>query len=185
LTLTAKHSLTSGKIYEYVIKNERKGNYLGKTVQMVPHVTDAIQEWIMNVAVLPADGTGARPQVCLVELGGTVGDIESAVYTEALQQLQFRVGRDNFLMAHVGFVPVIGATGEQKTKPCQHGVKLLREAGIKPDLLLCRSERPIEDATRKKLSLFCQVPPEGVVSLHRGVDRGRGFHTTDFVLDVV
>ena len=85
---------------------------------MVPHITDAIQEWITNVALLPADGSGARPQVCLVELGGTVGDIESAVYTEALQQLQFRVGRENFLMAHVGFVPCLGATGEQKTKPC-------------------------------------------------------------------
>jgi CTP synthase len=166
LTLTSRHSLTSGKIYDHVIKNERKGNYLGKTVQMVPHVTDAIQNWIIGVGALAADGSNEKPQVCLVELGGTVGDIESAVYTEALQQLQFRVGRENFLMAHVGFVPVIGATGEQKTKPCQHGVKLLREAGIKPDLLLCRSERPIEDATRKKLSLFCQVPPEGVVSLH-------------------
>jgi CTP synthase len=168
LTLSSRHSLTSGKIYESVIKNERKGNYLGKTVQMVPHITDAIQNWIMGVGALPSDGSGQQPQVCLVELGGTVGDIESAVYTEALQQLQFRVGQENFLMAHVGFVPIIGATetGEQKTKPAQHGVKLLREAGIKPDIILCRSGRPIEAATRKKLSLFCQVPPEGIVSLH-------------------
>mmetsp|Transcript_75471 Transcript_75471/g.209665 ORF Transcript_75471/g.209665 Transcript_75471/m.209665 type:complete len:642 (+) Transcript_75471:63-1988(+) len=166
LTLTSQHSLTSGKIYDRVIKNERLGNYLGKTVQMVPHITDAIKEWIIEVGSKSTDRTGMRPDVCLVELGGTVGDIESAVYTEALQQLQFSVGRENFLMAHVGFVPVMGATGEQKTKPCQHGVKVLREAGIKPDLLLCRSERPIEDATRKKLSLFCQVPPENVISVH-------------------
>jgi len=166
LTLTSKHSLTSGKVYDHVIKSERRGSYLGKTVQMVPHVTDAIQDWIVDVGALCTDGSGTPPEVCLVELGGTVGDIESAVYTEALQQLQFKVGHQNFLMAHVGFVPVMGATGEQKTKPCQHGVKLLREAGIKPDLLLCRSERPLEDPTRQKLSLFCQVPPEQVISLH-------------------
>eukprot|EP00927_Polykrikos_kofoidii_P055305 TRINITY_DN49575_c0_g1_i1.p1 TRINITY_DN49575_c0_g1~~TRINITY_DN49575_c0_g1_i1.p1 ORF type:complete len:625 (-),score=109.13 TRINITY_DN49575_c0_g1_i1:99-1973(-) len=166
LNLTSQHSLTSGKIYDHVIKSERKGAYLGKTVQMVPHVTDAIQEWIMEVAVKPVDTSGKRPDICLIELGGTVGDIESAVYTEALQQLQFRVGGENFLMVHVGFVPVMGATGEQKTKTCQHSVKLLRMAGIKPDLLLCRSERPVQDDTRKKLSLFCQVPAACVVSLH-------------------
>lgn len=131
---------------------------------MVPHVTDAIQEWIIGVGNIPSDRSGSQPDICLVELGGTVGDIESAVYTEALQQLQFRVGRENFLMAHVGFLPTIGS--EQKTKPCQHGVKLLREAGIKPDLILCRSEKPIEEATRKKLSLFCQVQPEFVISMH-------------------
>eukprot|EP00927_Polykrikos_kofoidii_P057188 TRINITY_DN51308_c0_g1_i1.p1 TRINITY_DN51308_c0_g1~~TRINITY_DN51308_c0_g1_i1.p1 ORF type:complete len:688 (+),score=125.52 TRINITY_DN51308_c0_g1_i1:116-2065(+) len=166
LELTSQHSLTSGKIYDHVIKSERKGNYLGKTVQMVPHVTDAIQDWIMEVAQKPVDGTGKRPQVCLIELGGTIGDIESAVYTEALQQLQFRVGRENFFAAHVGFVPVMGATGEQKTKPCQHSVKLLRMAGIKPDVLLCRSDRRVNDETRKKMSLFCQVADSCVVSLH-------------------
>merc|ERR550514_1655380 len=121
----------------------------------------------MDVAEKPVDkSSGQPPQVCLVELGGTVGDIESAVYLEALQQFQFKVGRENFLMAHVGMVPVMGATGEQKTKPCQHSVKLLREAGLKPDLLLCRSEQLLEEPTRKKLSLFCQVPTERVISLH-------------------
>eukprot|EP00927_Polykrikos_kofoidii_P077269 TRINITY_DN74227_c0_g1_i1.p1 TRINITY_DN74227_c0_g1~~TRINITY_DN74227_c0_g1_i1.p1 ORF type:complete len:664 (+),score=109.76 TRINITY_DN74227_c0_g1_i1:75-1994(+) len=164
--LTSSHSVTSGKIYDHVIKNERLGSYLGKTVQMVPHVTDAIQEWISDVAVKPVDSSGARPDVCLVELGGTVGDIESAVYMEALQQFQFKVGRKNFLMAHVGLVPVMGATGEQKTKTCQHSVKLLREAGLKPDLLLCRSEKRVQEATRRKLSLFCQVPTESVISMH-------------------
>jgi len=102
----------------------------------------------------------------LIELGGTVGDIESAVYLEALQQLNFRVGRENFLMIHLGMLPLVGATGEQKTKPCQHSVKLLREAGLSPDLLMCRSEKPVEAAVRHKLSLFCQVPPDCVVSLH-------------------
>jgi len=167
LTLTSRHSVTSGKIYDQVIRRERTGHYLGKTVQMVPHVTDAIQDWIQEVARLPVDSTGLQPEVCLVELGGTVGDIESAVYLEALQQFQFKVGSDNFLLAHLGMVPVMGgSTGEQKTKPCQHSVKVLREAGIKPDLLMCRSEQPINEDTRKKLSLFCQVQPENVISLH-------------------
>lgn len=165
ITLTSAHSMTSGKIYDQVIQRERRGHYLGKTVQMVPHVTDAIQEWIQDVALVPVDNTGLPAQVCLIELGGTVGDIESAVYLEALQQFQFRVGRDNFMLAHLGLIPVMGATGEQKTKPCQHSVKVLREAGLKPDLLMCRSEQQVDEATRKKLSLFCQVAPDAVISL--------------------
>merc|ERR1719253_1508858 len=165
LILTSSHSITSGKIYEQVIKRERTGHYLGKTVQMVPHVTDAIQDWIEDVARTPVDQSGLPAEVCLVELGGTVGDFESAVYLEALQQFQFKVGRENFMLAHLGLVPVMGATGEAKTKPCQHSVKFLREAGIKPDLLMCRSEKPVDEATRKKLSLFCQVPPVSVISL--------------------
>jgi len=166
LTLTSNHSLTSGKIYEQVIKRERTGHYLGKTVQMVPHVTDAIQDWIQDIGEKTADQSGAVPEVCLIELGGTVGDIEGAVYLEALQQFQFKVGKANFMMVHLGMLPTVGATGEQKTKPCQHSVKMLREAGLKPDLLMCRSETPIDDATRNKLSLFCQVPTKSVISLH-------------------
>lgn len=166
VSLTSGHSITSGKMFEQVIKRERMGHYLGKTVQMVPHVTDAIQDWIADIARRPVDSSGLRPDVCLIEVGGTVGDIETAVYMEALQQFSFKVGADNFCMAHVGMVPVMGATGEQKTKPCQQSVKLLREAGLKPDILLCRSEQPLEDATRQKLSTFCQVHPGNVVSLH-------------------
>eukprot|EP00929_Paragymnodinium_shiwhaense_P028028 TRINITY_DN16323_c0_g3_i1.p1 TRINITY_DN16323_c0_g3~~TRINITY_DN16323_c0_g3_i1.p1 ORF type:complete len:618 (+),score=144.73 TRINITY_DN16323_c0_g3_i1:118-1971(+) len=166
LTLTSTHHLTSGKIFEQVIKRERTGHFLGKTVCMVPHVTDAIQDWILDVAARPVDKTNLRPHVCLIELGGTAGDIEIAVYLEALQQLLFKVGSENMMIAHVGMVPVMGATGEQKTKPCQHSVKTLREAGLKPDVLLCRSEQVLEDVTRRKLSVFCQVPPEAVISLH-------------------
>merc|ERR1719331_3552452 len=166
LTLTSRHSVTSGKIYQQVIQRERAGHYLGKTVQVVPHVTDAIQDWIMEVARIPVDSSGLEPEICLVELGGTVGDIESAVYLEALQQFQFKVGRDNFILAHLGMVPVMGATGEQKTKPCQHSVKILREAGLLPDLLMCRSETPVDESPRKKLSLFCQVQADHVISLH-------------------
>jgi len=166
LTLTSSHSLTSGKIFEQILKRERTGHYLGKTVQIVPHVTDAIQDWIADVAQKPVDKSGQRPDVCLIELGGTVGDIEGAMYLEALQQLMFRVGRENFCTAHVGMVPVMGATGEQKTKPCQHSVKLLREAGLRPDILFCRTEQPLEEPTRRKLSVFCQVQPASIISLH-------------------
>mmetsp|Transcript_78018 Transcript_78018/g.135240 ORF Transcript_78018/g.135240 Transcript_78018/m.135240 type:complete len:653 (+) Transcript_78018:31-1989(+) len=166
VTLTSSHSITSGKIFEQVLKRERAGQYLGKTVQMVPHVTDAIQDWITDVARRPVDQSGQRPEVCLIELGGTAGDIECAMYLEALQQFMFKAGASNFLMAHVGMVPVMGSTGEQKTKPCQHSVKILREAGLKPDLLLCRTEQPLEEATRRKLSLFCQVSTESVISLY-------------------
>ena len=165
-TLTSKHNITSGKIYEKVIRRERTGDYLGKTVQMIPHVTDAVQDWISEVSQIPVDGSSTQPDICLIELGGTVGDIESAVYLEALQQLQYRVGLENVCMIHVGLVPVMGVVGEQKTKPCQHSVKLLREAGIKPDFLFCRSEQPLEESVRRKLSVFCQVPSQQVVSLH-------------------
>ena len=166
VTLTARHNLTSGKVYDQVIKRERAGDYLGKTVQMVPHVTDAVQAWIQEVSQQAVDGEPGVPDICLIELGGTVGDIDSAVYLEALQQLQYKVGTENFCNIHVALVPVMGVVGEQKTKPCQHSVKLLRGAGIKPDFLFCRSDTPLETSTRNKLSLFCQTPNDHVLSLH-------------------
>ncbi|KAF4730491.1 hypothetical protein FOZ62_022678 [Perkinsus olseni] len=166
ITLSSAHNITSGKIYEKVIKRERTGDYLGKTVQMIPHVTDAVQDWILQVAAQPTSKSPGAPHICLIELGGTVGDIESAVYLEALQQFQHRAGIENVCMIHVGLVPVMGVVGEQKTKPCQHSVKLLREAGIKPDFLFCRSEQPLHDETRAKLALFCQTPEDHVISLH-------------------
>jgi CTP synthase len=166
VTLGRSHNITSGKIYDQVIKRERTGEYLGKTVQLIPHVSDAIQEWISTVAANPVDRQPGQPDVCLIELGGTVGDIESMVYLEALQQMMCKVGEENFIMIHVGFVPMMGVVGEQKTKPTQLSVRLLREAGLKPDFLFCRSENPLEEATRKKLSLFCQMKDSNVVSLH-------------------
>lgn len=165
ITLTNRHSVTSGKVYQKVIQREREGYYLGKTVQMVPHVTDAIQEWISETALIPVDESKEIPQVCLIELGGTVGDIECAVYLEALQQFCFKVGASNCCIAHLGMVPLL-STGELKTKPCQHSVKELRQAGLKPDFILCRSDEPVDESTKKKLSLFCQVPPDLVFSLH-------------------
>jgi CTP synthase len=165
VTLGASHNITSGKIFDQVIKRERTGEYLGKTVQLIPHVSDAVQDWIASVGQQGVDRTG-QPDVCLIELGGTVGDIESGVYLEALQQFMYRVGPENFIMMHVGMVPVMGVVGEQKTKPTQQSVRKLREAGLRPDFLFCRCETPLEDATRKKLSQFCQTPVEHVISLH-------------------
>ncbi|KFG59884.1 CTP synthase [Toxoplasma gondii TgCatPRC2] len=164
ITLTRDHNLTSGKVYQKVIQEERKGSYLGKTVQVVPQVTDAIQAWIARVAEQPVDGHYEAPQVCLIEVGGTVGDIESAVYLEALQQFSRRVGRENLCLCHVSYVPCIG--GEQKTKPTQHGVKELRMAGLSPDMIFCRCETMLSEAARGKIALFTQVLPEHVISVH-------------------
>ena len=166
LNLGKDNNLTTGKIYAKVIEAERKGDYLGKTVQVVPHVTDEIQNWIERVAKIPADGSSQTPDVCVIELGGTVGDIESAPYIEALRQFQFRVGRENVTFVHVSLVPVMGPVGEQKTKPTQHSVKELRGLGIIPDILVCRSTQPMTEETKQKLSAFCHVSADAVMSTH-------------------
>jgi CTP synthase len=135
-----------------VIERERRGDYLGKTVQVVPHITDAIQDWIERVAAVPVDGRGdGAPEVCVIELGGTVGDIESMPFVEALRQFQFRVGPGNFCVVHVSLVPVLGVVGEQKTKPTQHSVAVLRSLGLSPHLLACRSQDPLAASAREKL----------------------------------
>ena len=166
LNLGKDNNLTTGKIYAKVIEAERKGDYLGKTVQVVPHVTDEIQNWIERVAQIPADGSSQTPDVCVIELGGTVGDIESAPYIEALRQFQFRVGRENVTFVHVSLVPVMGPVGEQKTKPTQHSVKELRGLGIIPDILVCRSTQPMTEETKQKLAAFCHVSADAVMSTH-------------------
>lgn len=166
INLAKDNNLTTGKIYSKVIEAERRGDYLGKTVQVIPHVTNAVQEWIEDVAHQPADGSGEIPDACIIELGGTVGDIESAPYIEALRQFQFRVGRENVTFVHVSLVPVMGPVGEQKTKPTQHTVKELRGLGITPDILVCRSSAPLNDETREKLAAFCHVSPQAVMSTH-------------------
>ncbi len=166
IVLTRDNNITTGKVYSNVIERERKGDYLGKTVQVVPHITGEIQDWIERVAHTPVDGNGASPDVCVIELGGTVGDIESAPFVEALRQFQFRVGRENIVFVHVSLVPVVGVVGEQKTKPTQHTVKELRAAGLSPDFLVCRAEEPLEPATKEKLALFCHVPESHVLSAH-------------------
>jgi CTP synthase len=157
INLSKDNNLTTGKIYAKVI---------GKTVQVIPHITDAVQDWIEDVAARPADGSGETPDACIIELGGTVGDIESSPYVEALRQFQFRVGRENVTFVHVSLVPVMGPVGEQKTKPTQHTVKELRGLGITPDILVCRSSAPLNEETRNKLAAFCHVKPEAVMSTH-------------------
>ena len=166
LNLARDNNLTTGKIYSKVLEAERRGDYLGKTVQVIPHITDAVQDWIIDVAQRSADGSEETPDVCIIELGGTVGDIESAPYLEALRQFQFRVGRENVTFVHVSLVPVMGPVGEQKTKPTQHTVKELMGLGITPDVLVCRSSKPLNEETREKLSAFCHVRPEAVFSTH-------------------
>ncbi|KAJ2801259.1 CTP synthase ura7 [Coemansia helicoidea] len=166
VTLTRDNNITTGKIYREVIDKERRGDYLGKTVQVVPHITNAIQDWVERVGTTPTSEHGRTPDVCIVELGGTVGDIESAPFIEAMRQFQFRVGHDNFCLIHVSLVPVVGAVGEQKTKPTQASVRDLRGLGLSPDILACRSAQPFEDGIREKLSMFCQVSPQQVFSVH-------------------
>ncbi len=166
LNLGRDNNLTTGKVYAKVIEAERRGDYLGKTVQVIPHITDAVMDWIETVAHQCSDDSGLEPEVCIIELGGTVGDIESAPYVEALRQFQFRVGRDNVTFVHVSLVPVMGPVGEQKTKPTQHTVKELMGLGITPDILVCRSSAPLNPETRAKLAAFCHVPEEAVISTH-------------------
>lgn len=151
------NNFTTGQIYESVIRKERRGEYLGKTVQVIPHITNEIQEFIHRGAV------GA--EVALVEIGGTVGDIESLPFLEAARQLSLRVGRNNAAFVHLTLVPFVAAAGELKTKPTQHSVQKLREIGIFPNALLCRSDRRIPDDERAKISLFANIPEDGVISV--------------------
>lgn len=169
VTLTSDHNITTGKIYEKVLRDERAGRFLGKTVQVVPHVTDTIQNWIRLVAQRPVDSQQrGSPDICLIEVGGTVGDIESSCYLEALQQFYSNVGSDNFCLCHVSYVPEVGsgANREQKTKPTQHSVKELRQRGLRPDFIFCRSDNPLDVQAKNKIALFGQVPPQHVIAVN-------------------
>ena len=149
-------SVTAGRIYSGVIARERRGDYLGGTVQVIPHVTDAIKE------AITADVDGA--DFVLVEIGGTVGDIEGLPFFEAIRQFGYEYGADKVMYVHLTLLPYIPAAGELKTKPTQHSVKELRSIGIQPDLLLCRSDRPVPDSERRKIALFCNVPERRVIA---------------------
>jgi CTP synthase len=154
--LTARNAVTTGKIYESVIRKERRGDYLGATVQVIPHITDEIKARI--------DEATAGYDVGLVEIGGTVGDIESQPFLEAIRQMRIERGTEQTLFMHLTLVPYIKAAGEIKTKPTQHSVKELRSVGIQPDVLLCRSEQPLPDSERRKIALFTSVPEKAVIS---------------------
>lgn len=157
--LTTASSVTTGQIYSSVIARERRGDFLGGTIQVVPHVTNEIKERIHQVASL----TGA--EVVIVEVGGTVGDIEGLPFLEAIRQMRAEEGRDDVSCIHVTFLPYIGATGELKTKPTQHSVNELRRIGIQPDIILCRSDHPVSEGIRDKISLFCSVDRRAVIPL--------------------
>jgi len=154
--MTKSNNHTTGQIYENVIRKERRGEYLGNTVQVIPHITDEIKRCIY-------EGAGDA-DVALIEIGGTVGDIESLPFLETIRQMGTLLGRDNALFMHLTLVPYIPSAGEIKTKPTQHSVKELRTIGIQPDILLCRMDRPLPDSERRKISLFTNVPEKSVIS---------------------
>jgi len=156
------NNFTSGQIYKSVLEKERRGDYLGKTVQVIPHVTNEIQEYVKRGAGM---GTAEAVDVAIVEIGGTVGDIESLPFLEAVRQLSLKMGPSNAAFVHLTYVPWIAAAGELKTKPTQHTVQKLREIGIQPDALLCRADRKIPDDEREKISLFTNVATHGVISM--------------------
>ncbi|KAM7339147.1 hypothetical protein ACRRTK_002631 [Alexandromys fortis] len=166
INLYNDNNITTGKIYQHVIDKERRGDFLGETVQVVPHITDAIQEWVMNQAKVSVDSDKEEPQICIIELGGTIGDIEGMAFVEAFRQFQFKAKKENFCNIHVSLVPQLCVTGEQKTKPTQNSVRSLRGLGLSPDLIVCRSSKPIEMAMKEKISMFCHVNPEQVLCIH-------------------
>jgi CTP synthase len=155
-TMGRQNNFTTGQIYWHVLRKERRGEYLGDTVQVIPHITDEIKSCIRH-------GAGDA-EVCLVEIGGTVGDIESLPFLEAIRQMRIELGERQSIFLHLTLVPYIGAAGELKTKPTQHSVKELRSIGIQPDILLCRSERAVPDGERRKIALFTNVPERAVVN---------------------
>jgi CTP synthase len=156
------NNFTTGQIYDSVIRKERRGEYLGRTVQVIPHITNEIQAFIERGAGM---GSDAAAQVAIVEIGGTVGDIESLPFLEAARQMSLKMGRGNACFVHLTLVPFIASAGELKTKPTQHSVQKLREIGIQADLLLCRADRRIPDDERAKISLFSNVPLDSVISV--------------------
>jgi CTP synthase (EC 6.3.4.2) len=157
--LTRASNVTAGQVYAEVIARERRGDYLGGTIQVIPHITDEIKRRILLV------GRVSNADVVIVEVGGTVGDIEGQPFLEALRQMRRDVGRENTLFVHVTFLPYIGATGELKTKPTQHSVRELRSIGIQPDMIVARADYPVDRGLVEKIALFCDVEREAVVPM--------------------
>ena len=166
ITLTSNHNITSGKIYQEIVTKERRGDYLGKTVQIIPHGSDLVMDLLEKVSTISVDGSGEIPDGCLVEVGGTVGDIESMLFLEAIRQFQYKVGRDNVMFIHVSLVPTLGSIDEQKTKPTQHTVKELRSLGINPDMIVVRCGNKVLESTKSKIGAFCHIDASNVISVH-------------------
>ena len=156
-SLSKMSNTTTGSVYSNVIAKERRGDYLGKTVQVIPHITDEIKERVRRLGTLGAD-------VVIVEIGGTVGDIEIVPFIESIRQFRRDAGRDNVCYVHLTLVPYLAPSGEQKTKPTQHSVTELRSRGIQPDIIVCRSDQPLSDGLKRKISLLCDVPMQAVIS---------------------
>lgn len=166
ITLTSNHNITSGKIYQEIVTRERRGDYLGKTVQIIPHGSDLVMDLLEKVSTISVDGSGEIPDVCLVEVGGTVGDIESMLFLEAIRQFQYKVGRENVMFIHMSLVPTLGCIDEQKTKPTQHTVKELRSLGINPDMIVVRCGNKVLESTKSKIGEFCHIDASNVISVH-------------------
>ncbi|MCU1415676.1 MAG: synthetase [Microbacteriaceae bacterium] len=164
INLNQAANVTTGQIYSTVIAKERRGEYLGDTVQVIPHITDEIKHRMRLQASGDANGDGQRPDVIITEVGGTVGDIESQPFLEAARQVRHEIGRSNCFFVHVSLVPYLNASGEQKTKPTQHSVAALRSIGIQPDAIVLRSDRPVPDTMTRKIALMCDVDVEAVVN---------------------
>ncbi len=157
INLSQNSNITTGKVYWSVIQKERRGEYLGATVQVIPHITNEIKERAYRVA------KEENPDVIITEIGGTVGDIESLPFLEAIRQIKYDVGKENVMYVHLTLVPYLGKAGELKTKPTQHSVKELREIGIQPDMLVCRTEKPLNDSLKEKIGLFCNMDASDVI----------------------
>src|SRR5258706_306853 len=159
VSMHRENNVTAGQVYDSIIQKERRGDYLGRTVQVIPHVTDEIKARMLGIT----KSQNQNVDVAIVEIGGTVGDIESLPFLEAIRQLRLELRRDNTLFVHVTLVPHLGAAREMKTKPTQHSVRELRAIGIQPDILLCRTEIPLPTDVKEKIALFCNVPKEAVI----------------------
>ena len=164
INLDQAANVTTGQIYSTVIARERRGEYLGDTVQVIPHITDEIKRRMRLQAVGPFTDEDQRPDVIITEIGGTVGDIESQPFIESARQVRHELGRSNVFFVHVSLLPYLGASGEQKTKPTQHSVAALRSIGIQPDALVLRSDRPVSESNKRKIALMCDVDEAAVVN---------------------
>lgn len=160
VNMSRDNNTTTGQVYHHVITKERRGDYLGATVQVIPHITDEIKSRITNL------GKSGKYDIVITEIGGTVGDIESLPFIEAVRQIMLEFGRKNAISIHVTLVPYIASAGEMKTKPTQHSVKNLLEYGIQPNILVCRSEKKLSKEIRNKIALFCNVDDDAVISAH-------------------
>ena len=163
IKLTGNHNITSGKVYKYVIEDERKGLYLGKTVQIIPHITNKIKSMIKTASIIPVDSYNSIPEICIIEIGGTIGDIESMHFIEAIRQLKFENSNDDFCFVHVTLVTKTSVTQELKTKPTQNSIRTLRQQGIFPDIMIIRCKDTIDSKIRNKLSMFTEVSPNNII----------------------